>query len=434
MTSSVTERFADIWCDRCGAMTAHMLSGGSWRCDVAGCGATTEMPEAGADSPVVAASGPVDLTLLLDEVAAFVRRYVVVTTSQLVAVTLWVAHTYATDNFDVTPYLAVTSPERRSGKTRLLDVLELLVARPWRAIEPSDAVVFRKIDREMPTLLLDEVDAVFARGREYEALRAILNAGNARGTRVPRCVGPSQALADFSVFCPKALAGIGDLPDTVADRAIPVVMQRKVHSEICERFRRRRAQVAAGELHRDLASWGASSVEQLRSALERVASLADEAEPLAVLDDRAFESWEPLLAIAALAGTSWKERACAAALELSAGRDAEPESPGLRLLVDVRLVFERHSFDRIASQVLAAELASDADSPWADWRGKPVTPRQIATLLRPYGIRPRGSASRTARRRRATCASNSKTPGTATHPRPPPQIRNNRHRPATMRA
>src|SRR5262249_48866311 len=136
--------------------------------------------------------------------------------------------------------------ERRSGKSRLLDVLQLLVARPWRAIEPTEAVMFRKIERDTPTLLLDEADAIFGKKRETtEGLRALLNAGNARGTLVPRWGGAEQEVPEFSVFCAKALAGIGALPDTIADRSVRIAMKRKVRGEDCERFRRRRAEDAA---------------------------------------------------------------------------------------------------------------------------------------------------------------------------------------------
>lgn len=91
------------------------------------------------------------LATTLEDVVGFVRRYVVVTDHQAVAIALWVVHTYALDEFDTVPYLAITSPEKRSGKSRLLDVLEELVQRPWRVVLPSEAVTFRKIERDCPT-------------------------------------------------------------------------------------------------------------------------------------------------------------------------------------------------------------------------------------------------------------------------------------------
>ena len=123
----------------------------------------------------------------------------------------------------------MTSPERQCGKTRLLEVIELLVPEPWRVELPSEAVAYRHIHAKMPTLLLDEVDTTFnVRTRDrYEGLRALLNAGNRRGSHVPRCIGSSGKLVNFNVFCPKVLAGIGMLPDTVADRSVPIRLERR---------------------------------------------------------------------------------------------------------------------------------------------------------------------------------------------------------------
>jgi hypothetical protein len=81
---------------------------------------------------------------VLDELAAFVRRFVVMSEAQADAVALWIAHTHAFDAAEQTPYLAISSAEKRSGKTRLLEVLELLVARPWLTGRVTAAVLARK--------------------------------------------------------------------------------------------------------------------------------------------------------------------------------------------------------------------------------------------------------------------------------------------------
>ena len=73
------------------------------------------------------ATRTVPLPNLLGEIEAIVRRYVMIPADALTAVVLWIAHTYVLDAFDVTPYLNVTSPAKRCGKSRLLEVLESLV-------------------------------------------------------------------------------------------------------------------------------------------------------------------------------------------------------------------------------------------------------------------------------------------------------------------
>jgi hypothetical protein len=130
---------------------------------------------------------------LLGEISALLRRFVVMSDGQALVVALWVVHTHTRGAADTTPYLAVTSPEKRSGKTRLLEVLELLVARPWFTGRTTAAVLPRKIDADAPTLLLDESDAAFNGDKEYaEALRGVLNTGHRRGGRTTVCVGPGE--------------------------------------------------------------------------------------------------------------------------------------------------------------------------------------------------------------------------------------------------
>ena len=138
---------------------------------------------------------------ILEDVRAFICRFVVLNEHQADAVVLWVAHTHAIDSFGCTPYLAITSPEKRSGKTRLLEVLELLSREPLSTANISDAALFRVIDARQPTLLVDEVDAVFGKRSPREELRGMLNAGYRRGATIawvvrttPRC-RPSRSSA-----------------------------------------------------------------------------------------------------------------------------------------------------------------------------------------------------------------------------------------------
>jgi hypothetical protein len=320
------------------------------------------------------------LAALLDALCDFIRSYMVIAAPQTHAQALWVAHTHVLDAFETTPFLAVTSPEKRCGKTRLLDVLELLVARPWRAIMPSEAVLFRKINAVAPTLMLDETDAIFnaKRSGDTEPLRALLNAGNRRGATVPRCVGPTQQLVDFHVFGAKVLTGIGSLPDTIADRSIPIRLARKRPDERAQRFRRREALERSEPLRQDLESWAADAVAWLEQARPEIPD---------GLDDRAEEAWEPLLAIAELAGGHWPDRARAAAVVLSGGDGRDDEALGVRLLADVRDVFGES--DRLSSADLAAGLCTIEESPWGNLYGKQLDARGLARRLRPFDVRPR---------------------------------------------
>ena len=326
----------------------------------------------------------VDTAPMLDDLFAFVRRFVSLSLSQARVVAVWIAHTHVIDASDATPYLAITSAEKQSGKTRLLEVADLLVANPWLTGKVSAAVLIRKIDSEQPTLLLDESDAAFAGEKEYaEALRGVLNTGHRRGGKASCCVGQGAAITfkDFSTFSPKAIAGIGNLPDTITDRSIPIRLKRAARGEHVERFRRRDVEAEASGLRGRLEGWSAVTVENLRTARP---VLPD------ALTDRQQDGAEPLLAIADLAGGEWPETARLALIELCGEAQADDQSIGMRLLADIRGIFQDREVDRIPSIELAAALAKIETSPWGEWgkTGKPLSAAKLARLLGRFRIVP----------------------------------------------
>jgi hypothetical protein len=317
---------------------------------------------------------------LLAEAGRFVRRFVVVSDQACDALALFVAHTHALEAADTTPYIDVHSPLKRCGKSRLLEVLELLVREALVVVNASTSALFRVIEKRQPTLLLDEVDAVFsARGGDKEELRGILNGGYRRGAFVYRMGGARMTtLEEFPVFCPKVLAGIGDLPDTIRDRSIPIRLERRTRAEQVERFHYREVAPVAHELRDRIADWLEPQLDHLRSLRPE---LPDE------LDDRAQDIWEPLFAIAEFAGGDWPERARRAALALSTGEEREDDALGVRLFCDVYTVFSSNGWSRIRTADLIAQLALIEESPWGDWYGKAITPQALSRLLRPYRIK-----------------------------------------------
>ena len=161
------------------------------------------------------------------------------------------------------------SAVKQSGKTRLLEVLEPVVPSPWLTGRVSAAVLTRKVDGETPTLLLDESDAAFTHHSAYaEALRSILNSGYRRSGVSSLCVGQGRRMSyrDFSTFCPKALAGIGTLPDTVTDRSIRIALKRRAPDERVDRFRLRDARRVGAPLRARLEAWRGRAAEALRDA------------------------------------------------------------------------------------------------------------------------------------------------------------------------
>ena len=354
-------------------------------------GATADDLEAALDRAETLESSAPSLPAIIEAVCAFLRRYVVFQNAeQPIAVALWVAHSWALQAFDYTPYIHVASPEKQCGKTRLLDCLEVLTPKPWRAILPSEAVLFREIEKDAPTLLLDELDAVFTNSKDdrNEALRALLNAGFERKATIPRCVGQNQEVKHFAVFCAKALAGIGKLPDTVRDRSIPIQLARRSRDEKVERFRKREAWAATETLRDALLAWSgnAATLDILREARPNVPE---------TLSDRQADICEPLLAIADLAGGNWPERARVALVALSSQAN-EDDSLGVKLLSDIREVFKSAEADRLSSQqILSALVEQETDSPWAAWWEQDLKSQntrgpsqKLARRLKPHGIKP----------------------------------------------
>ena len=347
-------------------------------------------------TPAAPAQMPsIELAEVLDSICEFIKRHVVFSSPvQATAIALWIVHTWIVDAFDYTPYLYIRSPEKRCGKTKLLDCLELFVSKLWRGVSPSEAVLYRKIERDQPTLLLDEVDAVFSGNKDErkEPLRALLNAGFERKAKVPRCVGQgaNYQVQEFAVFCPKAFAGIGRLPDTISDRCIPIRLIRRSREEPIERFRKRDAEAATVSIRDSLASWAQQNgqVEKLRSARPNIPT---------ELDDRQADICEPLLAIADMAGGDWPERSRNALVTLCATETDDDDSLGVKLLSASREAFDAPAVDRIPTRELLERLTSqESDAPWAGWwendlrNGNTRGPAaKLARLLKPYGIESR---------------------------------------------
>jgi hypothetical protein len=317
---------------------------------------------------------------LLDEVEKWLGRFIALGEHARLALALFALHSWAIEAAYVTPYIVLASPERRSGKTRTLEVLELICREPILTASITPAALYQTVEAHQPTLLIDEVDVLFAsRSERAEEIRGLINAGNHRGATAVRG-GKDGEARFYNVFGPKVLAGIdaGRLPDTIADRAIHVLMERKARTVRLERVRRRVLVEEVENLRDGLYAWARRHVEQL----------ADYNLPegdLDALSDRAEEGWEPLLAVATLAGAGTYRRAVAAALDLAKHEAQTAEDAAHALLDALRDKFG--AADRYASADLCAVLNGDDELPYATWNnGKGIRPADLARLLRRYGI------------------------------------------------
>jgi hypothetical protein len=314
---------------------------------------------------------------ILDDVEAFLDRFIAYPSSAARAAhVLWIAHTHHMDLWESTPRIAFLSPEPGSGKSRALEVTDLLVPNPIHAINVSPAYLFRKIGDEAgaPTILHDEIDTVFGpRAKDAEDVRGLLNAGHRKGAVAGRCkvVGKTVLTEELPAYCAVALAGLDDLPDTLMSRSVVVRMRRRAPSETVEPFRHR-LHAADGHALRDrLAVWAATIPAGVWPAM-----------PVEIADRNA-DIWEALLAVADAAGDDWPERARCDAVTLVTDSRGSTPSIGIRLLEDLRAVFGDR--EAMFTEGILSMLIEMDEAPWGDLRGKPIDARWLARRLARYG-------------------------------------------------
>lgn len=320
----------------------------------------------------------VDMAEVLEECTKLIRQYVPMPEIAAHTVALWIAHAHVFDVFHKTPRLNVRSPEKNCGKSTLLDVIESLSQRALLLENLSTAVFFRLIDAKAPTLLVDEIDRSLV---DKEELIGALNSGHKRGATFARCEGEKNQVRTFKVFTPVVLAGIGELPGTLHDRSIVINLVRAKRGEIGKRFDSRHLETEH-KLARKLARWAADHRQELESADPDMGELFN----------RLADNWRPLYAVADLAGGDWPKLARAAAAALS-GSEPDADSIRVQLLVDINAAFEKKAApdsDRFTTEELITELTKDTDRPWSAYgrARKPMTSRQLAGLLKPFGIVP----------------------------------------------
>ena len=321
---------------------------------------------------------PVDGASVLDEVIRTITRFIVLPTHGAVALVLWILHTYLMDTWWLSPLAVATSPTRRCGKTALLTAVSELVHRPLAASNISPAALFRAVEKYRPTLLLDEGETWL---KANEELRGIVNAGHTRRTAmVIRTVGDAHDPATFSTWCAKFIALIGELPDTLMDRAIVIEMRRKTAEELVERLRLDHLPDICDPLRRQLARWAVDHADGVAAIDPEVPS---------GLHDRAVDNWRPLFALSEAVGGEWPSRARDAAQAL-AGVDQE-DAIGVQLLWDIKEIFSDEEV-MSSSAIISALVALD-DRPWTTWsrQDKPLTTHGLARLLRKFHIVPAGN-------------------------------------------
>jgi len=325
---------------------------------------------------------PSTIDPLITDVERFITRYVSLAADELRVIAVWILHTWQFSEQcptpNTTPYLYIFSAQKGSGKTLLgIDVLETLVRNPLQTLNMTGPTVFRIVEDMRPTLLIDEVDAIWS-GAKNDELRGVLNAGYRRGGKVPRVV-PGGEVRMFSVFGPKALVGIDNamLPDTVRDRCIPIHMHRATDSE--------RADIQPF-YHYEIEDEVAVVADRLHSwAVVHGAAIRDyRPTPIDGLSPRQWEICQSLLAVAHAAGCEASVREALARIFGNAVERRSPEQDLLSMIFEVfndvpeKLGGPR---DRVTTNEILAHIASDPR--FASYNGQ-----RLGKVLAPFGVTP----------------------------------------------
>ncbi len=338
---------------------------------------------------------PVALNDVLTATRAQLSQHAVLPPHAAVTLALWVMLTHFLDHVHYFGILHVVSATRESGKTRVLELLHTLAAKSWSVVSPTLSTLFRTTEALKPTIIIDEVDTIGEDKRSE--FTAFLNDGVRRGGCIPRAVETQNGgheVKVFEIYGPKVLGSIGvNMPDATVSRTIRIIMQRASPTELqsLRSFRMDRAEKGWAGLLRSMMAraatdFGPALATKLDGGIDDVPTI-----PLPDgIDGRQAQIWEPIVALADLAGGEWPALARAACVALVDGvRAADAPDPKTRLLSDVRAYFDevRHSY--VTSDALIKHLTADESRGWQEYhRDKPLTPHALARLLKPFGLKP----------------------------------------------
>jgi hypothetical protein len=314
---------------------------------------------------------PVRFLDVLEEVQEVLKRFIIMDDDHYATITLWIVASWYYKDYDIFPYLTISSPEKRCGKSLTLRVISKMVDRPFPAANISPAGLFRTCEEYGPTLLIDEGDTFLKNNSD---MLNILNAGHSSefpAVRVEK-INEKFVTQTFAVYCPKVIAVIGKLPDTLIDRSIIIPLQRKNAYEKVDKLNRQEKKY----------------FDQLKRKISRVYNdfTLDDGKDLDSDNDREIDNWFPLLSVADTAGGHWPKTARGAAKKI--GSEVDEDSYRIMLLEDFKNVIFIDGIDKESTEEIKNKLHALDERPWLAYgrKSKPISAIQIARLLKPFGI------------------------------------------------
>lgn len=325
----------------------------------------------------------VDGCELADAIRSAFNRYLNLPEYADVILTLWVIASHVIDAFPKFPYIILTSAEPNCGKSEVLKVLRHLLQRAALASGMTGAVIFRIMNAYKPALLMDETDQWLG-SDEGQSINSVINGAHDKETAVIwRCVGDDHEPTPFNTWGAKAFSGIGARAKTLSSRGHIITMMRAPPHAVYVEL----------ESDDDKSALQVLARRAVRFAQDHEAELGERPSLPQAVSNRDKDNWRPLFAVAHLIGGHWPELVKTAAEHaIAEAKEYADDSLGLKLIRDCIDVIKTKGLsidgDReLKSSTLRDQLVKIADAPWAEYRnGKPISPRSLADLLRPYKI------------------------------------------------
>jgi hypothetical protein len=319
---------------------------------------------------------------MLSRIVNFIGHHLQCTQEQRIVLALWIIHTHCFTAFFTSPCLDIHSSQKQAGKSICLELLSLLCNESWLTCGFTSSILARHVNDEPLTLLLDEREATLgsARRPKSPALLAMLNSG------FQKSVFHQDRNNSLDIFCPKAFAGTAPLPESLAERSIPIFLEPLHPDDPVQRFFPSQAQKEAEDLLPWIEQWSEENLSRLSAEPFR---LPEGLSP--TLSHRQQDLIEPLLHVAQAIGGSWPNQAAHALLTVFQQSLRPQQNYAVQLLDDLENAFHEPGEARhLPTSFLLRWLHNLDDRPWSVWHeGRPLSDQDLARMLQPFGVYPR---------------------------------------------
>lgn len=328
---------------------------------------------------------------LVARIENYIKSYVVLADPHYsLPIALWIIGTFCYPEFDAFGYLVITSMTKRSGKTRLAEMISFCCSNPRQFAAMTGPTMFRVIEAEKPTIIFDEAEQLSSEAAS--TMRSVLNVGYRKGATIPRSFG-AVGVKDFDTYCPKIFILIGDVYDTLRDRAIIITMQR---AKPPKRFTFDAAKSEGSELREAISI-------ATRKQLGAIADIFTTHEGLPYLQDRDEEIWVSLFTLCQIFAPERLADLERAAADMAAEKTGEArryvdlkeeaEAGALNGEYRERLLMDLYGLFLDGSKVISTQEALDRlkaipTAPWRKFRGQGLDAHDLSNLLNTLDVRP----------------------------------------------